>query len=258
MKKEDDKMTLSLCTITKDEEENMESFLGHISEFADEIIIVDTGSTDRTKEVAKKYTDKVYDFQWCDDFSAARNFSLSKATKDWILVLDADERISGEDLKKMKGLAGDNKDSGVDGYKFVQRNYCNEEKPIKWRSSRGDKYKESKDFLGWHYRGIIRLFRNNKGIMFKYPIHETVLESIKEMKGKVIDSGISIHHFSCGKKKDELYYRLLQKKIKEFPTAHSFAEMAIHCFGMGKEDEGMIYKKEALKLNRDMQFLDRF
>ena len=82
---------ISLCMIVKDEEQHLENCLNSIKELADEIIIVDTGSKDKTKEIAGKFTNKVYDFKWNDDFSEARNFSLSKATKDWILVLDADE-----------------------------------------------------------------------------------------------------------------------------------------------------------------------
>lgn len=59
--------------------------------FVDEITIVDTGTGDNTKTIASEFTDKIYDFKWCNDFSKARNFSISKASNDWILVLDADE-----------------------------------------------------------------------------------------------------------------------------------------------------------------------
>src|SRR3989344_364212 len=85
--------TLSLCMITKNEEQFLEQCLNSVKELVDEIIIVDTGSTDKTTEIAGKFTDKIYDFKWCDDFSAARNESLKHATKNWILVLDADEQL---------------------------------------------------------------------------------------------------------------------------------------------------------------------
>lgn len=81
----------SICIITKNEEKNIERCLNSIQHFDCEIIVVDTGSTDLTKEVAQNYKAKVYDFEWINDFSAARNFSISKATYDWILVLDSDE-----------------------------------------------------------------------------------------------------------------------------------------------------------------------
>ena len=82
--------TLSLCLIVKDEEKLLHNFLSSVKDFADEIIIVDTGSKDRSKKIAKEFTKKVYDFEWKDEFSKARNFSISKATKDWILILDPD------------------------------------------------------------------------------------------------------------------------------------------------------------------------
>lgn len=85
---------ISLCMIVKNEEENLKKCLAKIAPFVDEIIIVDTGSTDSSKYIALEYTDKVYCFDWCNDFSTARNFSISKAVNDWILILDADEYVN--------------------------------------------------------------------------------------------------------------------------------------------------------------------
>lgn len=84
---------ISVCIITKNEEENLEKCLSKIRPYPFEIIVVDTGSTDHTKDVATKYADAVYDFKWINDFSAARNFSISKASNDWILVFDSDEYV---------------------------------------------------------------------------------------------------------------------------------------------------------------------
>ncbi|MFA9456772.1 glycosyltransferase [Halalkalibacter sp. AB-rgal2] len=86
-------VTISLCMIVKDEEAVLERCLSAVTEIVDEIIIVDTGSTDRTKEIAHRFTEKVYDFIWIDDFAAARNYAFSKATKEYILWLDADDVI---------------------------------------------------------------------------------------------------------------------------------------------------------------------
>lgn len=87
----------SICIIAKNEEKHMDQFLSsikkHFSKCTYEIVIVDTGSNDRTVEIAKKYTDKIFHFEWINDFSAARNYSLSCATYDWILVLDCDEYV---------------------------------------------------------------------------------------------------------------------------------------------------------------------
>lgn len=84
---------LSLCLIAKNEEETLSKCLNSIKDIVQEIVIVDTGSNDRTKEIALSFTDKVFDFIWCNDFSKARNFSISKASNDWILILDADEVV---------------------------------------------------------------------------------------------------------------------------------------------------------------------
>ena len=95
---------ISLCMIVKDEEEVIGRCLGSVKDLVDEIIIVDTGSKDKTKQIISKYTDKVFDFTWVNDFSKARNFSFSKATKDYILWLDADDIILPEDREKFKKL----------------------------------------------------------------------------------------------------------------------------------------------------------
>lgn len=89
-------MTLSLCMIVKNEAEVLARALGNASAYADEIIVVDTGSTDGTKGIAKKLTDRVYDYEWNDDFAAARNFALSKATCDYWMWLDADDIVPAE------------------------------------------------------------------------------------------------------------------------------------------------------------------
>lgn len=90
--------------IVKDEEENLSNCLQSIEGLVDEIIIVDTGSSDRTKDIASTYTDKVLDYVWTDDFAAARNYSFSLATKDYILWLDADDVILEPEREKFKHL----------------------------------------------------------------------------------------------------------------------------------------------------------
>ena len=96
--------TISLCMIVKNEEATLERCLASIQDIVDEIILVDTGSTDKTKEIAQEFSAKIYDFQWIDDFSAARNYSFSQATMDYILWLDADDIILPEDGQKLKEL----------------------------------------------------------------------------------------------------------------------------------------------------------
>jgi glycosyltransferase involved in cell wall biosynthesis len=94
--------SISVCMIVRDEEDNLNRLLPILYKSVDEIIIVDTGSVDNTMEVAKKYTDNVYSFEWVDDFSKARNESLKYATKDYILWLDADDMIARQDIAKLR------------------------------------------------------------------------------------------------------------------------------------------------------------
>lgn len=96
--------TVSLCMIVRNEEEVLDRCLSSVQNLVDEIIIVDTGSTDRTKEIAQRYTQKVYDFEWVDDFSKARNFSFNKASKEYILWLDADDIVGESEQEKFLTL----------------------------------------------------------------------------------------------------------------------------------------------------------
>ena len=100
-------MTISLCMIVRNEEESLERCLESTRNVADEIIIVDTGSTDGTIDIAKRYTQKVYEFPWIDDFAAARNFAFSKATRQYCMWLDADDILEPSDreaLLRLKAL----------------------------------------------------------------------------------------------------------------------------------------------------------
>lgn len=97
-------ITVSLCMIVRNEEAVLARCLDSVADLADEIVIVDTGSNDRTKEIAARYTDRIYDFEWVDDFAAARNYSFSLATQDYVLWLDADDCLKERDYAKFKAL----------------------------------------------------------------------------------------------------------------------------------------------------------
>ncbi|MFZ5354297.1 MAG: glycosyltransferase [Bacillota bacterium] len=126
-------MDISLCMIVKNEEKNLDKCLALASGYFSEIVIVDTGSNDKTKEISQKYTDKVYYFEWCDDFAKARNYAISLTSKDWILTLDADEFITeintdtiekfiGKDERKIGRLKRINFfDSSLGTQKYIER-----------------------------------------------------------------------------------------------------------------------------------------
>ena len=97
-------VSVSLCMIVKNEEDVLERCLKSAAELVDEIIIVDTGSTDRTKEIAARFTGKIFDFPWRDDFAAARNESFSHASMDYCMWLDADDVLLEEDQRAFSAL----------------------------------------------------------------------------------------------------------------------------------------------------------
>jgi len=94
-------ITISLCMIVRDAERTIARCLDSVKDAVDEIVVVDTGSADRTREIVSRYTDRIYDFPWIDDFAAARNFSFERATKDYILWLDADDYLDEENRDKL-------------------------------------------------------------------------------------------------------------------------------------------------------------
>ena len=98
------RISLSLCMIVKDEAENIRACIRSIKRAVDEILIVDTGSTDSTQEIAGALGAKVFQFPWCDDFAAARNESIRHATGDYIIWLDADDRVDPSELTKIRLL----------------------------------------------------------------------------------------------------------------------------------------------------------
>ncbi|OAT80876.1 tetratricopeptide repeat-containing glycosyltransferase family 2 protein [Desulfotomaculum copahuensis] len=155
---------ISLCMIVKNEEQNIRRCLKSVAGAVDEIIVVDTGSTDATAEIAREYRARVHFFPWNDNFSDARNASLDLASGDWILFLDADEELaagSGEALRRLAG--GD----AVDGY-FVQI--------INYLGSEG--YLEPCADL------VFRLFRNHKDYRFRGSIHEQIVDVILEKNNR--------------------------------------------------------------------------
>lgn len=161
--------SLSLCMIVKNEEENLERCLSSVFEIFDEIIIVDTGSTDNTKAIAKKFTNKVYDFIWVDDFSLARNFGIKKATCDYFMWLDADDIITKDNLEKLKKLKSEIIDEDV----FMLKYAIN--------------FDENNNPTFEYYRE--RICKNNGNFLFHDFVHEAITPS-----GKVKYLDIVVEH----------------------------------------------------------------
>lgn len=148
--------SISVCMIVKDEEAVLARCLESLGDIPDEIIVVDTGSTDGTKEVAKRFTSKIYDFEWVDDFAAARNFSLSKAAMEYIYVADADEVLDEENRSRFMQL----KNALLPEVEVVEVAYQNKHE-----------YKSTENFE-IEYRP--KLFRRLRAFQFADPIHEAL------------------------------------------------------------------------------------
>lgn len=140
--------TISLCMIVKDEEAVLGNCLASIHDIADEIIIVDTGSTDKTKEIAENFGCKVYDYNWTNDFAAARNYSFKQGTKDYLLWLDADDVLLEEDREKLKNLKG-RMDGTVDAYSMYYHYGTDEQGNITLRFRRNRLVKRARHYQ-WH------------------------------------------------------------------------------------------------------------
>ncbi len=219
---------ISLAMIVKDESEVLEECLTSVAGVADEICIVDTGSQDNTLEIAKRFNAKVSFFIWCDDFSAARNESLRQCTGDWIFVLDADERIAPEDLRRIRALS-----EGPPNvcYRFTTRNYTNAENVSEFERCAIDD-PNAKGFAGWYPSHKIRFFPNRVGARFEGQVHETVHRSLEGRNIKVLESDTPVHHYPFLKTperilaKQELYLELGLKKIEACPKdAHAYEEL---------------------------------
>ena len=221
--------TISLCMIVKDEESYIESCIKSVLPIIDEIIVVDTGSVDGTTEIAKRYGAKIFHHKWEYSFSAARNVYIKHAAMDWILVLDADERVDSESLLGIDNLVSDKGD--FMGFSFILRNYTNDSTTLGWSPSEENNHFRN-EFSGWYPTHSIRLFRNRKDIYYTRTVHESVRESINKIHGKIMDVDIPIHHLGNRRGKEnksakmEMYERLGKRQIKLEPKdAQAYFEL---------------------------------
>lgn len=234
---------ISLCMITRNEERFLARCLGSVQPIVDEIIVVDTGSVDRTREIAGLFQARIYDFKWTDNFSAARNFSLSKASGDWIFSLDADECISEHDHIAFKNLVG-NISPGSQAYSFVTRNYTHDPNQVGWMANDG-RYRCEEAGCGWIPTDKVRLFPNHTELKYEYAVHEMVEPSLDHHGVKIRHCSIPIHHYGPLLKKNSrskmhTYYQLGKEKLKSMgDDKMALYELAIQAGILGKANEAI-------------------
>jgi len=231
--------SVSLCIITKNERSHLARCLASTRPVVDEIIVVDTGSTDETKDLAVVFGAKLFDFTWVDDFAKARNYSLSKASADWILVLDADEALSSKDYEDFRRLRIGCRPAA---FRMQTRNYSNLVNTVGFRPNRGEYPDEAG--MGWYPSDKVRLFPNDSRIHFDYPVHELVEPSLNDLKIPVRECAIAIHHYGVlnnvqALHKTSAYRKLGRKKVKNFKDATALKEAAIQSARVGRNAESL-------------------
>ena len=178
--------------IARNEAHQIEEILSQCKGFADEIVVVDTGSTDNTKGVISKYTEKVFDFEWCDDFSAARNFSLRKATGGYAVIIDADDRLTPDNQERINKL----------------RKYMDGERMFNFALRSMD---QDGHAMGMEYYQP-RCLPLRDDIYYEGRVHNQVTPSILRANLKVCEVNIDVNH--VGYADPEVY------KAKQERTAH--------------------------------------
>ncbi len=220
--------TISLCMIVKNEEKFLPRCLESVKGHVDEIIIVDTGSTDSTIEIAKRYNAKIYHHPWENSFSKARNYSLKYATCEWILILDADEEIDKKDAHKLKDVI---KENSVDIIHL----------PVFNRPVGGKNVSISNSG---------RLFKNHLGFCYEGIVHNVLKHSNLAKK-----ANIKIYHYGYNQDDEQMEKKfirtstLLREQIKddpENPIPRHY--LAISCLDRKKNDECIREALEAIRL----------
>jgi tetratricopeptide (TPR) repeat protein len=250
---EDDRKLISCCMITRDEEDCIAGAIRSVSWLADEVIVVDTGSTDDTVSIAESEGARVFHHSWGNDFSEARNYSISKAEGDWILILDADETIDGEDHDEIRRLV---RDHAGKAFMFVQKNYSADSSTFGWRPVPEDEYRRGA--LGYHTASQVRLFPN-VDITYSGRVHENVELSLEKKNIDIlkIDS-VSVHHYGRMKdpsrirRKHQLYLDLGREKLEEErESSGALFEFALQLFWCGDFRESLEVAEKGLSIDED-------
>ncbi len=215
------KPLLTLCMMVKNEAENLARCLQTVQGIVDQIVVVDTGSTDGSKSIAGRFTDQVFDFTWNNDFSAVRNYALRHAAGEWILQLDADERIEPDAWVSVRSLLSGTK---ADGLLVKIRNF----------HPSGD----SVQFLDSEQ---LRLFRNRPAYRYENRIHEQVTPSLLRRKGRLQKTDLRILHYGYQKNSKQKAERNLQLIEEELSSGNDHAYLLFKkgesCKALGRFEE---------------------
>ncbi len=253
--------TVSLCMIVKNEEKYLAKCLQSIKPVVDEMIVIDTGSTDRTNDLARVFGAKIYDYKWDNDFSDARNYSISRASGAWIFTLDADEVLSSIDYKAFRNIIDGNTDK-LAAYLITTRNYTNKTNIIGWMINSGE-YPDEEAGAGWIPTRKARLFHNDRRIRFDYPVHEMLDPSLLREEASVYICDIPVHHYgkldenNCAEK-GEKYYLMGVSKLEEMGDSEiALRELAVQAGVLERNEEAIDLWQRflALDLRPDNKFI---
>lgn len=229
--------TLSLCMIAKDEASMIGQALQSVRNLVDEIILVDTGSTDDTPRIGESFGAKVLTRRWEGDFSAARNFSLSAAACDWVLVLDADEAIAPRDHDVIRQHLCEK----TTCFSLAQRHYVETLRMADVRVCKGEYPEFERSYSGFKQSRLCRLFPNRCGLHFVgavYEFVEPVILKTPELSLRL--SPVPIHHYGhihavrAKKQKNEFYSSLLEEKARTEDTWKSWYDFGVCMLGSMK------------------------
>ena len=245
--------SISLCMIVKDEEECLARCLDSVKDLVQQAIVVDTGSNDRTAEIAESYGARVIPYIWEKDFSKARNFAISHASCDWILVLDADEVLDIADHARIRGLV----DMPDVCYSLTQRHYTNDLQLNCATPCVGEHPEFERDSRGYFDSSLIRLFPNNRGIQYRGIVHELVEQSVDDIPSLRVETpGILLHHYGLSEDADSqerkkvLYAELAAKKVEDEPSNwQAFYELGIERNLSGHPEEAVEAFSKSLQLD---------
>lgn len=228
--------SLSVILIVKNESAVLAQCLDSVAGIADEIVVCDTGSTDDTVTIARRHGAVVHQIPWENDFARARNQSIALARGDWLLHMDADEVLDPVDARALRALV--DRDIDADAVEVILANYCNDPRAWRWVAVPSGA-PMARGYAGYLPVGLLRLFRNHRGLEYREAVHENITASVMERGGRIWPSNIVIHHYGYDVpperrlEKARFYYALAQQKAAENPgdakCLHDLAEQALAC-----------------------------